>query len=714
MDCGAACLASVAAFYKLYIPVSKIRQYAYTDKKGTNVLGLVEAAEKMGFTAKGVRGSYDALLKIPKPAIAHLKIDDKNLLHYVVIVEVNENNLRIMDPATGEIEKRSKDDFLKEWTGVLIILVPNDSFEAANEKVSNTSRLFFLLKPHKWVLTQVLFGAIFYSVIGLSTSVYIQKLTDFVFVNGNKNLLNLMSVAMIILIVIQVILGVFQTVFTLKTGQLIDARLILGYYKHLLKLPQGFFDSMQTGEIISRINDAVKIRVFINNSLISILVNILIVVFSFILMFIYSWKLALISAVIFPVYFVLYAISNKLNKKTERKVMVDAADLESQLVESLNTVSTVKRFGIEDFINVKTENRFVKLLNTGYRSGLNALFSTYSTTLFSRLFTVIILWAGSYFVLSQQLTPGELLSFYAILGYFSGPLSSLVTVNQTIQSAYIASDRLFEIMDLEQESENKILLDKEMLGDIAFKNIDFRYGSRVDVFKDFNLHIKKGEITAIVGESGSGKSTLIHLMQNIYPLQAGKIYINNIDITQFNNHSLRQTVGVIPQKVELFKGNIAENIAIGEFQPDTNRLLKICQDIGLMPFIEQLPNGLFTDIGENGNALSGGQRQKIAFARVLYRNPEILIMDEATSALDSESEEKIMHVVHQLKDEGKTIIMIAHRLSTILKAGTIVVMENGVVVEQGAHAELYKNKGKYFDLWQKQLPDFLGINCQNI
>ncbi len=702
-DCGAACLASVSAYYKLQIPVSKIRQLANTDKKGTNVLGLIEAAEKMGFIAKGVKGSYDSLLKIPKPAIAHLKLEN-GLLHYVVIISVNINYLHVMDPGSGKVEKRKKVDFLKDWTNILVILVPNDGFEIRNEKVSNISRLFYLLKPHKTVMIQVLFGAIFFSIIGLSSSIYIQKLTDFVFVNGNKNLLNLMSVVMIALLIIQIFLGIYQSVFTLKTGQLIDARLILGYYKHLLKLPQRFFDTMQTGEIISRINDAVKIRAFINNSIISLIVNVLIVVFSFFLMFIYSWKMALITTAIIPLYIILYFVANKINKKTERKVMVQAADLESQLVESLNTISTIKRFGIEDFIGFKTESRFVKLLNTGYTSGLNGIFVNYSTTFLSRLFSIIVLWIGSYFVLSQNLTPGELLSFYAILGYFSGPLNSLIGVNQTIQNAFIASDRLFEIMDLEQEKQNKIILQKDMLGDIVFHNLFFRYGSRIDVFKDFNLSINKSEITAIVGESGSGKSTLIHLLQNIYPLVSGKIYINNIDITQFDNHSLRKMVGVIPQKVELFKGSIIENISVGEFEPDMNKILKISQDIGLIKFIEELPEGFFTDIGENGTSLSGGQRQKIAFARVLYREPEIIIMDEATSSLDSESEEQLMNVISKLKDQGKTIIMIAHRLSTVLKSDTIVVMEKGQVIEKGSHQELYNNQQKYYNLWQKQLP----------
>jgi len=703
-DCGAACLMSVSAYYDLQIPLSKIRQYANTDKKGTNILGLIEAAEKLGFVAKGVKGNYDALLKIPKPAIAHLHLKKQNLLHYVVILKVTEKQIEIMDPGTGEIKTQKREEFIEDWTGVLVILIPGESFEIKNERVSNFARLFYLLKPHKWVMTQALVGAVFYSIIGLSTSIYIQKLTDFVFVNGNRNLLNLMSLVMIALIVVQVLLGVFQTVFTLKTGQLIDARLILGYYKHLLKLPQRFFDTMRTGEIISRINDAVKIRAFINNTLIHLIVSVLIVTFSFGLMFIYSWKMALIVMIIIPLYVILYYITNKLNKKTERKVMEQSATLESHLVESINTVSTIKRFGIEDYFNIRTENKFVKLLETAYTSGLNSVFSSYSSNFFSSIFTIIVLWIGSYFVLSKNLTPGELMSFYAILAYFTGPLNSLIGVNKSIQNAYIASDRLFEIMDLEGEKESKIVLTKEMLGDITFADVSFRYGTRVDVFNSFNLHIEKGKISAIVGESGSGKSTLIHLLQNIYPLTDGKIFINNIDITQLDNYSLRKIVGVVPQNVDLFKGSIAKNIAIGDFEPDMNKIMQISMKVGLQKFIDELPQGFFTDVGENGFSLSGGQRQIVAFARVLYREPEIIILDEATSSLDSESEEQIMNVIRELKSEGKTIIMIAHRLSTVLNTDRIVVMAKGKVIESGTHEELFNLKQKYYSMWQKQMP----------
>ena len=421
-DCGAACLASIASHYKLELPISRIRQMAGTDKKGTNALGLIKAAEKLGFSAKGVKGGVDSLPKIPLPAIAHVIVKEV-LQHYVVIYKASETHVDIMDPGDGLMHRKSIEEFQKEWTGVLILMVPNEEFVKRDEKVSNLSRFFFLLKPHRSILTQALLGAVIYTVLGLSTSIYIQKLTDFVLVDGNKNLLNLLSIGMVVLVVFQIIIGVSKTVMVMKTGQLIDSRLILGYYKHLLKLPQRFFDTMRIGEIISRINDAVKIRAFINDTALNLLVNFFVVFFSFTLMFIYSWKLALVMALIIPLYSVVYFITNRLNRKQERKVMERSAELETQLVESLNSVKTIKQFSLEDFANIKTETRFISLLHTGYRSGLNAIFSGNSSEFISRIFTIVLLWFGGYLVIDRSITPGELMSFYAIIGYFTGPVA---------------------------------------------------------------------------------------------------------------------------------------------------------------------------------------------------------------------------------------------------------------------------------------------------
>lgn len=703
-DCGAACIASIAAHYKLQIPIARIRQYAGTDKKGTNVLGLLEAAQKLGFEAKGVRGDFESLFKIPQPAIAHIIVKEQ-LHHYIVIYEVTKNYVKIMDPGDGKIHKKTHVEFKKEWTGVLVLILPNEDFSIGNEKVSVYKRFWFLLKPHKFVLLQAFVGALIYTLLGFSTSIYIQKITDFVLVNGNSNLLNLLSVAMVILLLLQVLIGVFKNIFLIKTGQQIDARLILGYYKHLLKLPQQFFDTMRVGEIISRINDAVKIRAFINGVSLDLTVNILILVFSFALMFTYYWKLALIMLLVIPFYAIVYFITNKLNKKAERRIMERSADLESQLVESLNAVGTIKRFGLEEFANIKTETRFINLLHIGYKSALNSVFSGTGSDFVARLFTIILLWTGSYYVIDQEITPGELLSFYAIVGYFTGPVASLIGANKQIQNALIAADRLFEIMDIERESsENKIKLKKHQIGDILLKDVAFRYGTRVQVFKNLNLEFEKGKITAIVGESGSGKSTLISLLQNIYPIQKGSITIGEIDLKHIENSSLRDLVAVVPQKIDLFAGNVIDNIAVGEFAPEMERIISICKSIGIMKFVESLPNGFATYLGENGATLSGGQKQRIAIARALYKEPEILVLDEATSSLDSTSENYIQKTVQTLRDQEKTIIIIAHRLSTVINADKIVVLEKGDVIEEGGHNDLYTKKGHYFKLWEQQMP----------
>lgn len=704
-DCGAACLASISSYFNLQIPIARIRQYAGTDKKGTNILGLIEAAEKLGFEAKGVRGELDSLFKIPKPAIAHIIVKEQ-LHHYVVIYEVTKEYIKIMDPGDGKIHKKTHKEFLKEWTGVLVLLLPKEEFIQKNEKVSVLNRFWFLLKPHKFVLLQALIGAVIYTLLGFSTSIYIQKITDYVLVGGNTKLLNLLSIIMLLLLVLQIVIGIFKDIFLIKSGQQIDARLILGYYKHLLKLPQQFFDTMRVGEIISRINDAVKIRAFINDVSLSLTVNILILFFSFGIMFLYYWKLALIMLLVIPLYLVVYLIINKLNKKTERKIMESSAELESQLVESLNSMGTIKRFGLENFANIKTETRFVSLLNVGYKSALNSVFSGTSTNFIAQLFTIILLWSGSYFVIEREITPGELLSFYAIIGYFMNPVASLIGANKQIQNALIAADRLFEIMDLErEENTEKVVLKKEKIEDIEFKNVAFRYGTRVQVFTDFNLKIKKGNITAIVGESGSGKSTLISLLQNLYPIQKGGITIGDLDLKYIQHESLRELVSVVPQKIDLFAGNVIDNIAVGDFTPNMELIIDICKSIGILEFIESLPNGFNTYLGENGATLSGGQKQRIAIARALYKKPEVLVLDEATSSLDSNSENYIQKAVEKLRQENKTIILIAHRLSTVINADEIVVLQKGKVLEHGNHKELYTKKGHYYNLWQQQMPN---------
>ena len=386
--------------------------------------------------------------------------------------------------------------------------------------------------------------------------------------------------------------------------------------------------------------------------------------------------------------------------------MEKAADLEAQLVESLNSAGTIKRFGLEDFSNLKTETRFVSLLETIYKSGLNSIFTSSSTSLVSQLITILVLWFGAGYAIGSQITPGELLSFYSVVGYFTGPVTSLIGFNRTLQDARIAADRLFEIFDLETEDEeNKIELKPEMVDDIHFENVKFRYGTRVEVFDSLSLILKKGEITAVAGESGSGKSTLVSLLQNLYPLQGGHIRIGRYDLRHITNHSLRRIVSVVPQRIDLFSGNVVDNIAMGDFSPDMTRVIEVCDKLGMTKFIEQLPNGFNTYLGENGATLSGGQQQRIAIARALYRNPEILILDEATSSLDSVAETFVQNTLRILREESRTVIVIAHRLSTIHMAQRVIMLEKGVVVQDGTLAELSVLDGPFRRMWMHQAID---------
>jgi ATP-binding cassette, subfamily C, bacteriocin exporter len=305
MDCGAACLASICAYYKLKIPIGKVRQLANTDKKGTNLFGLVEASKQLGFIAKGAKLNEEKdLSEIHLPAILHVLSQGK-YPHYAVVYKVTDKYVQVMDPEYGDMKKIPLEEYKKVMTGYLVLLTPDEGFKKGRIGESKRSRLLKLIQPHRYHLIQIVVGALLYTLIGMGTSIYIEKVTDYVLPNYNGNLMNLLSVAMISIIVVQLIIGIFRQVLNIRIGQIIDVKLILGYYKHLTKLPQSFFDNMRVGEIMSRINDAVKIRSFINEVAVSFFVNLCIVVFSFLLMYSYNWKIALIITTCIPFYILL-------------------------------------------------------------------------------------------------------------------------------------------------------------------------------------------------------------------------------------------------------------------------------------------------------------------------------------------------------------------------------------------------------------------------
>lgn len=681
-DCGAACLVSICRYYGLHVSISQVRSMAGTDRQGTSIMGLLEASKKLGFDARGVRGDRKSLFKIPKPALAHVVLKNGRH-HYVVIYQVKRKVIQIMDPANGKLKRMTWPEFSDIWKGILLLLLPSDSFEAGTKTKKIWPWFWKLLKPHYAILIQAIVGSMLYTLLGFSTSVFIRNITDQVLVFSDLWLLKTMGAAMIVILFLQLSLSVFKDVFIIRIGQEIDARLVLGYQNHLFQLPQRFFDTMKIGEIISRVGDAIKIRMFISHTVMSLTVNVFIVVLSYLLILYYNWKIGLFLLSMIPLYLVVFLLTDIFNRKTERKVMEASARLESHLVESLQGIRTLKFFGAESYVLQKTEVKFLSLLKAGYRSSLNQVFAQSASFGLQNLFTTGLLWIGSFYVLESQLTTGELLSVYAILGYLTGPVAAVIASNKSIQNALIAADRLFEITELDTNEQGQgVSLSENRSGDIVFSQIEFNYKPGLKVLDQFSATIRAGEITAIKGESGSGKSTLLNLLLRAYPIEKGTIKIGGTDLRYISDASLKKVISAVPQNIELFSGTIAENIALGDAHVDLKRVLEIINLLEMEDFIESLEHGCHTLIGEDGVNLSGGQRQRIAIARAIYRKPQILLLDEPSSSLDGRSEKSMIRAMHSLKNEGKTVILVSHRRSTLAEADRILVMENGKLTQE--------------------------------
>lgn len=708
-DCGAACIASIAAYYGLHVPIARIRHYTNTDRKGTTILGFLEAAEKLGFQSKALRAKPEQLGALPLPAIAHI-VTPERIKHTVILYEVHAKYVVIGDPANS-IRKVPIEEFLQQWTSLLILIVPGEKFEAANLDQSHLRQFFSLLKPQRVFIFQALVAAVLYTVLGLLIAVYVGTVFDTVFPDGDARLLHILSVGMIVLIVFKSFFAWMRSYLLLIVSQKVDVQLILGYYKHILSLPQSFFDFRRVGEIISRVNDATKIRNAISGATLVILVDSLMVLFTFAVMFYFSWKLALLTALLFPAFLLVFALLKNSIKRTQQAAAERYAELQSHFTSSIAGIETIKAVSAEAYSNYKTETVFSRVIGLFAAGTRQQMINNTATDFISSIAVVGLFWFGSTLVLSNEMSIGELVAYYALLGYMTGPLSRLTGLQQILQDALIATRRLFEILAIETEDQENTLKvraawDNERAS-IEFRNCNYRYGAREQVLYDLTFTIPAGKVTAIVGESGSGKSTILRLLQKLYTVSSGTLLFNGTDIRDIDVHSLRRLLGVVPQQIELFHGTVLENITYGDAVPDTARVLEICRLIGADTFINALPERYNTMLGEHGASISGGQRQTLAIARALYKNPEILLLDEATSNLDSETEAVIQNVLHIIARKKRTVMLIAHRLSTVMFADTILVLHKGKILEHGTHEELLHRRGKYYDMWMRQVPPAL-------
>jgi len=680
-DCGAACLAAVATHYKVRYPIALIRQAAGTNQDGTTVFGLIQAATKLGFRGKAVKTPFERLPAIPTPAIAHVVLPN-GLQHFVVVKHIARTQVVVMNPTVGRFERISHDAFRQIWSGVLILLAPSSDFQQEDKISSVLSRFWQLVRPHKSVLFQGLLGGILTTILGLSTSFYVQKIVDTVVPDANRQLLNLMGTVMLIILAFRVFLTIGQSFLTMTTGQKIDVAIVLAYYKHLFHLPQLFFDTMRVGEIVSRTSDAIKIRSFLNESAMSMVVNTLILVFTFATMFIYSWQLALLSFSMLALYAVLFWLTNLLNRKYQRRIMERTADFDASIVQSLSNSSTIRRFHFEWLAQATVEAAFVRLSRTLFQYGQGAIGISSAGMLLIEAYTITLLWIGSSLVINTGLTPGQLLSCYALTGYLTGPASALLQLTRSSQEALIAADRLFEILDLETEQDQGTIdLPSGEPIDIRLETVTFRYPGHPPILQDINLTFPKGTLTVLQGESGSGKSTIVALLQRLYEPSDGAIMFGEFNAKYIRLHSLRKYVVSVPQEIEIFPGSILHNIAPADFPPNLRRVIMICQDLGILSFIEGLPQGFQTVLTETGTNLSGGQRQRVAIARALYARPTVLVCDEPTASLDSAAEKHFLDTIFRLRDTGCTVVIVAHGKAFVSIADQVITLHNGAIVD---------------------------------
>lgn len=704
-DCGAACLATISKQYGLATSITKIREVAGTDKQGTNVYGMVKAAEQLGFTAKGVKGNQEAFFSdFPLPAIAHVVVDG-SLLHYVVIHKITEKQVIIADPAKG-IVKKTPEEFFKEWTGVLIFLVPAQTFKTGKETKNIFERFWGLLLPQKRLLVDIFIASLVVTVLGILGAFYFQIIIDDILTAGIEKTLHLISIGVILLKVFSVVLSAMRSQLLLYLSQKLDIALLLGYYNHVLKLPMNFFGTRKVGEIISRFQDASSIRDAISNATLTMMIDTLLAIMGGLILFFKNKVLFAIAFVVVILYGILVITFNKSYKKANEKQMEDNAQLTSYLVESLNGIQTVKAFNGEQMVETETEFKFIRLLKSIFK--LTSINNSQEALklLVEAVGGVVILWVGAYSVLQNNMTIGSLVSFNALLAYFLDPIKNIINLQPTMQTAVVASDRLGEILDLEIEKN----IDKEahkvapisLKGDIDICDISFRYGTRQLVLENFSMHIAKGERIAIVGESGAGKTTIAKLLLALYSYEKGAITIADYALADIQLETLRDKIAYIPQETFLFSGTIMENLTFGLEHPDMEEVIRCAKMAQIHEFVNNLPMRYETHLDENGSNLSGGQRQRIAIARAMIKNPEILILDEATSNLDAVTEKAIQETIDNYSEQMTTII-IAHRLSTIKRCDRIFVMDKGKIIESGTHKELMdKEHGYYRGLYQAQ------------
>ncbi|NII84274.1 MULTISPECIES: peptidase domain-containing ABC transporter [unclassified Pedobacter] len=713
-DCGPTCLRIIAKHYNKGIPLAQIRTLAETTREGSGLLGLSNAAEALGFRTLGVKINFNTLLAdAPLPCIVHW---NKN--HYVVVYKIDKGGkVYISDPGYGLITY-TKAEFIKYWIGenahenteegIALILETSPAFYSSDfedtEKKASFSFLSRYLLKYKSLVIQLAVGLLAGSLLSLIFPFLTQSIVDVGIQNQDINFIYLVLLAQVMLFMGKMGIEMIRSWILLHLSTRINISIISDFFIKLMKLPISFFDTRMTGDIMQRINDHHRIEQLLTSSSLNTLFSMVnLLIFSIILL-IYDYRLFIVYLLGALLYVGWIAFFLKRRKELDYKMFAQVAQEQSTVIELINGMQEIKMHNAEkqkrwgwEFLQVKLFKIKIKALSLGQWQSVGGGF-------INQIKDILVSFLAAKLVLSGNLTLGMMLSVQYIIGQLNSPLMQLIDFIKQSQDARISLERLQEIHDKDNEEGSEEQYAAEIAQkDIELKAVSFRYtGADSFVFQDLNLVIPFQKTTAIVGASGSGKTTLLKLLTKFYEPDQGEIKIGNTDMKNISPRYWRDHCGVVMQESYVFNDTIANNIAIGEDAIDKQKLRKAIEIANIQDFIESLPLSYNTKIGNEGMGVSGGQKQRLFIARAVYKSPEYIFFDEATSALDANNEKIIIENLNQFF-KGKTAIVIAHRLSTVKHADKIIVLDKGMVVEEGNHNELVAKKGEYYRLIKNQL-----------
>ena len=688
--------------YKTEIPIHKLRDFSGSDLDGTSAFGLKKTFEKLNFECLAIQADNSVWKekKLPLPLIAHVLIDD-SFMHYVVVYDVKGDFLYIADPAKGR-HRQSIESFQKNWTGVLLLPTPKESYQPSKEKVAGLSSFLPIIWRQKSLVFHIVLASLFITFFGIGASYYFQGILDYFIPNQALSTLNIVSAGLIIVYLFRVLFEYSRSYLLVLLGQRMSMSIMLEYFKHVLSLPMNFFSTRKSGEIISRFLDANKIIDALASATLSVFIDIGMVIIVGTTLAIQNVTLFLITLVSIPFYLLSIISFVKSYEKANQEEMGAGATLNSSIIESLKGIETIKAYNGELKVYHRVDSEFIKLMKKSFKTVTLDNVQQGIKHAIQLISSAVILWVGSYSVINGSITLGQLITYNALLVFFTDPLQNIINLQVKMQAAQVANKRINEIFAVESEkiSENNEQNINEQVfhQGITIENMSFSYNLKSPTLKNISCVIPPHSKVALVGVSGSGKSTLAKLMVRFYNPTDGSINYGNTNHLDIGFNQLRNHVTYVPQESFFFSGTIIDNLTFGvEKTQSFERIMEVCDAVHLSEFINQQPLRYNMVLEEGATNLSGGQRQRLAIARALLKDSDILILDEATSGLDALLEQSILDNLFKLED--KTLIFIAHHLSIAKSCDKILVLHEGLLLEQGTHEELRYNQGIYQKLW---------------